>query len=79
MYNKPNYDLIKIIVLLKKHKHGPSAESVFFLYFYHWEQHIKCEDPGSFAAQWVRFELWLTFDLVLQNFQDLPPFFRQRE
>lgn len=83
MYNKPNYDLIKI-VLLKKHKHGPSAESVFFLFlfyfFFHLTQHILCEDPGSFAAPQsspVRFNLWMTFNFVLQNFQDST--FRQRE
>lgn len=48
MYNKPNYDLIKIIVLLKKkkkkHKHGPSAESVFLFSLYF--QSLRTNTPS---------------------------------
>lgn len=51
VYNKPNYDLIKIIVLLKKHKHGSSAKSVFFFLSIFVIESNTCEDPGSFAAQ----------------------------
>lgn len=78
VYNKPNYDLIKIIVLLKKHKHGPSAESVFFFSFYNIKSdafNVKIWQLCSATVIFSPFQVVDDSNIGLQNFLGL----RQRE